>query len=81
MGEGGSSSSHPLYKATGRQTVRVCFQTGVETLAARNEGLKLFAPRLGGAASEEEQSAGAGRAREAEKDKEGEQAGVEEGEE
>ena len=55
--------------ATGRQTVRVWFQTGVEALAARNEGLTLFAPRLAGAAGEEEQSAGARRAREAEKDK------------
>ena len=56
-------------RATGKQTVRVRFQTGVEALAARNEGLTLFAPRLGGAAGEEEQLAGAGRAKEAEKDK------------
>ena len=56
-------------KATGRQAVRVRFQTGVEALAARNEGLTLFATRLGGAAGEEEQLAGAGRARETEKDK------------
>ena len=34
-------------KVMGRQIVRVRFQTGVEALAARNEGLKLFAPRLG----------------------------------
>ena len=30
--------------ATGKQTVRFCFQMGGEELAARNEGLTLFAP-------------------------------------
>ena len=47
-------------RATGKQTVRVRFQTGAEVLAARNEGLTLFAPGLGGAAGKEEQSSGAG---------------------
>ena len=49
--------------------MRVRFQTRVEALSARNEGLTLFAPRLGGAAGEEEQLAGAGQARETKKDK------------
>ena len=56
-------------RATGRQTVRFRFQTGVEALTARNEGLTLYAPRMGGAAGEEEQLAGAGQGSEAEKDK------------
>jgi hypothetical protein len=38
-------------------------------LVARNEGLTLFAPGPGGAAGEEEQSSGAGQAKEAEKQK------------
>ena len=38
-------------------------------LAARNEGLTLFDPGPGGAAGEEEQSFGAGQAKEAEKQK------------
>ena len=56
-------------RATGKQTVRFRFQTGGEELAARNEGLTLFAPGPGGAASREEQSSGAGPAKEAEKPK------------
>ena len=38
-------------RATNKQTVRFRFQTGGEELAARNEGLTLFAPGPGGAAS------------------------------
>ena len=41
-------------RATNKQTVRFRFQTGGEELAARNEGLTLFAPGPGGAAGREE---------------------------
>ena len=58
---------HFTDRATGKQTVRVCFQMGAEVLAARNQGLTLFALGLGGAAGEDEQLAGAGQAKEAEK--------------
>ena len=56
-------------RATNKQTVRFRFQTGGEELAARNEGLTLFAPGPGGAAGREKQSSGAGPAKEAEKPK------------
>ena len=56
-------------RATGKQTVCFRFQTGGEELAARNEGLTLFAPGPGGAAGRGEQSSGAGPAKEAEKPK------------
>ena len=36
-------------EATGKQTVRMRFQTGGEELAAKNEGLTLFAARQGAA--------------------------------
>ena len=57
-------------EATGKQTVRMRFQTGGEELAARNEGLTLFAARQGGAAGRGEQSSRAGPAKEAVKPKE-----------
>ena len=57
-------------RATGKQTVRMRFQTRGEELAARNEGLTLFAARQGGAAGRGEQSSRAGPAKEAEKPKE-----------
>ena len=56
-------------RATGKQTVQVRFHTGAEVLAARNEGLTLLALGPGGAAGEEEESFGAGQAKEAEKQK------------
>ena len=43
-------------RATGKQTVRMRFQTRGEELTARNEGLTLFAARQGGAAGRGEQS-------------------------
>ena len=43
-------------RATGKQTVRMRFQTRGEELGARNEGLTLFAARQGGAAGRGEQS-------------------------
>ena len=57
-------------RATGRQTVRMRFQTNGEELSARNEGLTMFAARQGGAVSREEQLSRAGSAKEPEKPKE-----------
>ena len=57
-------------RATGRQTVRMRFQTNGEELSARNEGLTMFAARQGGAVGRGEQSSGAGLAKEPEKPKE-----------
>ena len=56
-------------RATGKQTVRVRFQTRGEELSARNEWLTLFAARQGGAAGRGEQSSREGPAKEAEKPK------------
>ena len=52
-------------RATGKQTVRMRFQTGGEELAARNEGLTLFTARQGAAAGRREQLPRAGPAKEA----------------
>ena len=58
-------------RATGRQTVRMRFQTNGEEQSARNEGLALFAAqRPGGAVGRGEQSSKAGLAKEPEKPKE-----------
>ena len=54
-------------RATGKQTVRFCFQAGGQEPSARNVGLTLFAPGPGGEASRREQSSGADPARKAEK--------------
>ena len=56
-------------RATGKQTVRMRFQTRGEELAARNEGLTLFAARQGGAAGWREQLSREGPSKEAEKPK------------
>ena len=56
-------------RATGKQTVRMRFQTRGEELSARDEGLTLFAARQGGAAGRGEQSTREGPANEAEKPK------------
>ena len=56
-------------RATGKQTVRMRFQTRGEEPAARNEGLTLFAARQGVADGRGEQSSREGPAKEAEKPK------------
>ena len=57
-------------RATGRQTVRMRFQTNGQEQTAGNEGLTMFAERQGGAVGRGEQSSGAGPAKEPEKPKE-----------
>ena len=57
-------------RATGRQTVRMRFQTNGEELSACNEGLTMLAAqRQGGAVGRGEQSSKAGLAKEPEKPK------------